>query len=86
MRLSHSTLHPRECAVSEAIGEVIREGDSALLRKHFKSLPHLSPCHVRFMLKRSLSMSCGLLLKQLTRVFMNFEYSPAALSNGFKPL
>jgi hypothetical protein len=72
--------------VSEAIGEVIREGDSALLRKHMKSLSQVPPRDARFTLKRSLSMSCDPLLKQLIRVFMSFECSPAALSDGFNPL
>lgn len=85
MRHSDSTLHSRECVVSEAIGEGIREGDSALLRKHMKSLFQVFPRHVRFMLKRSLSMSCDPLLKQLIRVFVSFECSPAALSDGIKP-
>ncbi|MEA3104752.1 hypothetical protein, partial [Caballeronia mineralivorans] len=86
MRHAGSTLHSRERAVSEAIGEVIREGDSALLRKHMKSLSQVSPRDARFTLKLSLSMSCDPLLKQLIRVLMRFECSPAALSDGFNPL
>ena len=86
MRHAGSTLHSRERAVSEAIGEVIREDDSALLRKHMKSLFHLSSRDARFKLKRSLSMSCDPLLKQSIRVFMSFECSPAVLCDGFNPL
>jgi hypothetical protein len=51
--------------VSDAIGEVIREGDPAMLRKHMKNVEQVLRRDACVRLKRSLSTSCDLLLKQL---------------------
>jgi hypothetical protein len=63
----------RERVLSEVIGEAIREGDLAFLRKHMKNPSQVSPRYVFFTLKRSLSTGCVFLLKQLIRVGDEFE-------------
>ena len=69
--------------MSDAIGEVIREGDHAMLRKHIKSVEQVSRRAVCVRLKRSLSTSCDLLLKQLIRVKVAFKGLLPGLSDDF---
>ena len=69
--------------MSDAIGEVIREGDPAMLRKHMKSVEQVLRRAACIRLKRSLSTSCGLLLKQLIRVEVSFKCLLPGLSDDF---
>ena len=69
--------------MSDAIGEVIREGDPAVLRKHMKSVKQDLRRAACATLKCSLSMSCGLLLKQLIRLQESFKCLLAVLSDDF---
>jgi len=69
--------------VSDAIGEVIREGDPAMLRKHMKCFKQVLRRAAYATLKCSLSMSCGLLLKQLIRLQESFKCLLAVLSDDF---
>jgi len=69
--------------VSDAKGEVIREGDPAMLRKHMKSFEQVLRRDACATLKRSLSMSCDLLLKQLIRLQVSFRCLLAVLSDDF---
>jgi len=72
--------------VTEAIGEVIREGDFALLIKNMKSLARVVRRTAWSTLKCSLSMSCDLLLIQLIRVQVRFECLMSVLSDAFNTL
>jgi len=83
IRSADSTLRSREREVRDAIGEVIREGDSAMLRKHMKRFERVlqrDPCVA---LKCSLSMSCDMLLKQLIRLQVSFKCLSLVLSDDF---
>jgi hypothetical protein len=83
MRNTNSTLRSRKREASDAIGEVIREGDAAMLRKHIKSFERPLRCAACAALKRSLSMSCDPLLKQLVRVQVSFECFLTVLFDNF---
>ena len=83
IRDTNSTLRSREFEVSDAIGEVIREGDSSLLRKNMKSLGSVERRTAWSTLKCSLSMSCDLLLKQLIRLPVSFECLLPVLFDDF---
>ena len=83
MRDTLSTRFSREREVSDAIGEVIREGDPAMLRKHMKSLKRVLQRNACATLKCSLSMSCDLLLKQLIQLQVSFKCLLAVLSDDF---
>lgn len=83
MRDIDATLFSREREVSDAIGEVLREGDPAMLRKHMKSVERVLQRDACATLKCSLSMSCDLLLKQLIRVQVSFKCLLAVLSDDF---
>jgi hypothetical protein len=83
IRDKNSALLSREREVSGAIGEVMREGDPALLRKHMKRIERLLRGGSYVWLKRSLSTSCDLLLKQLICVKVSFECLLSLLSGDF---
>lgn len=78
-----STLRLPEREVSDAIGEVIREGDPSMLRKHMKCFERVLQHAACATLKCSLSMSCGLLLKQLIQVKVSFKCLLPMLSDDF---
>jgi hypothetical protein len=78
-----STLRSREREVSDAIGEVMREGDPAMLRKYMKSVEQVLQSAACVRLKRSLSTSCGLLLKQLIPMKVSFECLLSVLFDDF---
>jgi len=86
MRGVDSTLCSREREVNDAIGEVIREGDLAMLRKHMKRFERVLQRDACATLKCSLSMSCGLLLKQLIRLQISFKCLLPMLSDDFTTL
>ncbi len=69
--------------MSDAIGEVIREGDPAMLRKHMKSIEQVLGRIACNTLKCSPSMSCDLLLKQLSWLQVRFKCLLAVLSDDF---
>jgi hypothetical protein len=83
IRDTNSTLRSRESEVSDAIGEVIREGDRAMMRKHMKSVEQVLRRNGCATLKCSLSTSCDLLLKQLIRLQVSFQCLLAVLSDDF---
>jgi hypothetical protein len=54
-----------------------------MLRKHMKSFERLLRCAAWVTLKRSLSMGCDSLLKQLIRVKVSFKCFPPVRSDNF---
>jgi hypothetical protein len=69
--------------VNDAIGEDIREGSAAMLRKHIKSFEQRFKRDACVALKRSRSMSCDPLLKQLIRLKLSFKCFLPVLFDDF---